>query len=105
MYQYQIKEVRQVVAGDNLILVLDLGFRLTVQVELRLSNAETPQYGTKGNQARTFTEKWLSEEHGPFVVQTGKDRRGDYFGQLFNAEGADLGDDLISASLGENVGT
>jgi endonuclease YncB( thermonuclease family) len=105
MYQYQIKEVRQVVAGDTLVLVLDLGFRISTQVEVKLSNAETQQYGTKGNQARTFTEKWLADEHGPFTVQTGTDRRGDYYAQIFNSEGADLGDDLVSANLGRLVGS
>ena len=57
------------------------------------------------HQARTFTEKWLAEEHGPFTVQTGTDRRGDYYAQIFNAEGADLGDDLVSANLGRLVGS
>lgn len=105
MYQYTIKEVRQVTAGDTLVLVLDLGFRVSHQVEVKLSNAETAQYGTKGSQARTFTEKWLAEEHGPFVVQTGTDRRGDYYAQIFNAEGGDLGDDLVTANLGRVVGS
>lgn len=105
MYQYQIKEVRQIVAGDRLVLILDLGFHITFQAEVRLSNAETAQYGTDGNTARTFTEKFLAPSNGPFTVQTGKDRRGDYYAQIFNSEGADLGDDLIEAGLGRQVGS
>lgn len=105
MYQYQINEVRQIVAGDTLVLDLDLGFRLTAQVEVSLSNAQTPKYGPKGNQARTFTEKWLAEEHGPFAVQISKDRKDNYEAQIFNAEGADLGDDLVEAQLGELIGS
>lgn len=102
MYQYQIKEVRQVVSGDTLNLKLDLGFGLSYDVEVRLSNAETQKYGPKGNQARLFTEKWLDEENGPFVVQTSKDRRDNFEAQIFNSEGADLGDDLIAAELGRS---
>lgn len=103
MYQYQIKEVRQVVSGDSLVVDLDLGFRLSYQVEVSLSNAQTQKYGPQGNQARTFTEKWLAPEHGPFVVQMAKDRKDNYEAQIFNADGADLGDDLIAAELGRSV--
>jgi endonuclease YncB( thermonuclease family) len=105
VYQYQIRTVRQVVAGDDLVLDLDLGFRLTFQAEVNLSNAQTSGYGPKGNQARTFTEKWLAEEHGPFTVQVAKDRKDNYEVQIFNAEGADLGDDLVTAELGERIGS
>jgi hypothetical protein len=103
LYQYRIQEVRQVLAGDTLVLVLDLGFRISYQVEVKLSNAETTQYGSKAAGARTFTEKWLDPEHGPFMVQTGTDRRGDYYAQIFNASGDDLGDDLVTANLGRLV--
>jgi len=105
VYQYQIRDVRQVVAGDSLVLDLDLGFRLTAQTEVSLSNAQTPKYGPKGNQARTFTEKWLAEEHGPFTVQVAKDRKDNYEVQVFNGEGADLGDDLVTSQLGERIGS
>lgn len=105
MYQYTITEVRTVTFGDDLDLKLDLGFGLTYSVGVRLSNAETQKYGPKGNQARTFTEKWLAPEHGPFVVHTAKDRRGNIEAQIFNSEGADLGDDLIAAELGRPYGS
>lgn len=105
MYQYQISAVRQVVAGDAVAVTLDLGFGLTYSTEVRLSNAETQKYGPKGNQARTFTEKWLAPEHGPFVVHTSKDRRGNIEAQIFNSEGADLGDDLIASELGRPYGS
>ncbi len=105
MYQYQIKEVRQIVSGDSLVVDLDLGFRLTYQAEVNLSNAQTQKYGPQGNQARSFAEKWLDPDHGPFVVQMSKDRKDNYEAQIFNAEGADLGDDLIAAGLGRSVGS
>ncbi len=105
MFQYAIKEVKQVVSGDSLVLELDLGFRLSFQAEVSLSNAQTAKYGVGGNQARTFTEKWLAAEHGPFVVQISKDRKDNYEAQIFNSQGADLGDDLVEAELGRVVGS
>jgi endonuclease YncB( thermonuclease family) len=105
VYQYQIKEVRQVISGDTLILNLDLGFRLSNQVEVSLSNARTERYGTVGQQARVFTEKWLADDHGPFTVQISKDRKDNYEAQIFDSEGNDLGDDLIAAELGKSIGS
>jgi len=105
VYQYEIAEVRQIISGDTVAVKLDLGFGLFYSVEVRLSNVETQKYGPKGNQARTFTEKWLAPEHGPFIVHTSKDRRGNIEAQIFNSEGADLGDDLIAAELGRPYGS
>lgn len=105
MYHYQIKETRQVVAGDTLILDLDLGFRLSVQAEVTLSNAKTERYGSVGAQARMFTENFLKAENGPFTVQVSKDRKDNYEAQIFDASGQDLGDLLIEAKLGERVGS
>lgn len=105
MYQYQLKSVSQVVSGDNVIALLDLGFRLTWQVELSLSNVQTERYGAPGQQARLFTENFLKEENGPFVVQVSKDRKDNYEAQIFNAAGDDLGDALIEAKLGRSFGS
>lgn len=105
MYQYQINSVRQVISGDTLVLGLDLGFRLTYQQEVTLSNVKTERYGSTGNQARLFTETFLKPENGPFTVQVSKDRKDNYEAQIFAADGSDLGDALIEAKLGERVGS
>jgi len=105
MYQYTIDSVQQVVSGDTLVLKLDLGFRLTAQVEVTLSNAKTERYGSIGQQARIFTEEFLKPEHGPFVVQVSKDRKDNYEAQIFAADGTDLGDGLVESKLGEPVGS
>jgi endonuclease YncB( thermonuclease family) len=105
MYQYQLMAVSQVVAGDEMIVTLDLGFRLTAQVELNLANVKTERYGSVGQQARIFSENFLKEEHGPFVVQVSKDRKDNYEAQIFNSSGEDLGDALIEAKLGRSYGS
>lgn len=104
MYQYQLKSVSQVIAGDHVVVLLDLGFKLTTQVELMLSNCETPRFGEPGKQARIFTEKWLDPSSGPFTVQVSKDRHDKYEAQIFNGSGADLGDDLVEAKIGRQAG-
>lgn len=105
MYQYELRAVEQVVAGDSVIVTLDLGFRLTAQVELSLANAKTERYGTIGQQARMFTENFLKSENGPFTVQVSKDRRDNYEAQIFSAAGDDLGDALVEAKLGRVYGS
>ena len=99
-----IKTVKQVVAGDHMVLELDLGFRLSAQQEFTLRSVETERYGTKGQQARMFTENFLKPENGPFTAQVEKDRKDNYEIQIFNSAGEDLGDLLIEANLGERVG-
>lgn len=105
MYQYVIKDVKQVIAGDRMILDLDLGFRLSYQQEVTLVSVETPRYGATGNQARMFTENFLKVENGPFTVQVDKDRKDNYEAQIFNSAGEDLADMLVEAKLGERVGS
>src|SRR4051812_22040743 len=101
MFHYAVKDVRQVVAGDTLVLELDLGFRTSTQIEATLSNAKTDRFGQKGQQARLFTENFLKGTHAPFTVQVNKDRKDNYEVQLFASDGEDLGDALVEAKLGE----
>lgn len=105
MYHYLVKDVRQVVSGDTVILELDLGFRMYAQQELSLSNAKTERYGNVGQQARIFTENFFKDENGPFTVAVSKDRKDYYEAQVFASDGTDLGDALIEAKLGERVGS
>lgn len=86
-----------------MIVLLDMGFSITTQVELMLSNCETPRFGEQGKQARIFTEKWLDPANGPFTVQVSKNRHDKYEAQIFNSAGGDLGDDLITANIGRQT--
>jgi endonuclease YncB( thermonuclease family) len=103
MYQYKMAHLRRVRNGDTLTVVLDLGFSVTTQVTVRLTGAETPEYGTfdrfgadEGAAARDYTLSWFKEHPAPFTVSTDRDRRGDYFGTIYDAEGKSLNEDLVT---------
>lgn len=109
MYQYAIQHVARVRSGDAFHLVLDLGFHVSTTVGVRLETAETPEYGTfdrfgkdEGQAARDFTVEWFKGT-GPFVLHTTRDRRGDYLGTIYDANGKSLGDALIEAGLARQV--
>jgi hypothetical protein len=103
VYQYKIKSVPQVVSGDTFILELDLGFRLSAQVEAALTGVKTERYGPLGQRTRDFVHEFFAPENGPFVAQAAKDRRDNYEVQIFNAAGDDLGDLLVDNSLGVRI--
>lgn len=109
MYQYKIEHVSKVRSGDALTLVLDLGFQVSTTVSVRLDGVETPEYGSfdrfgkdEGQAARDFTVEWF-KTGAPFVLHTVRDRRGDYYGTVYNSEGKDLSNALLEAKLGRSV--
>lgn len=76
-----------VVDGDTLDLTVDVGFRMTREVRVRLADADTAEvYGTKegseeherGEQHSQFVREWLASAEGaglqwPLVVRTEKE--------------------------------
>lgn len=110
MYQYKIEHVAKVRSGDTLSLVLDLGFNISTTATVRLDSAETPEYGSfdrygkdEGLSAREFTVNWLKEAEAPLTLSTTKDRRGEYLGSLYDAQGNSLADALVKANLARPV--
>lgn len=92
MYQYRIKEVVKIVDGDTVDVVIDLGFDITRKERVRLNGIDTPETLTKdevekkyGLEAKTFVQKWFSEQ-GEILIRTYKDDKygrtlGDFYGQ------------------------
>jgi micrococcal nuclease len=92
MYQYKIKEVVKIVDGDTVDVVIDLGFDITRKERVRLNGIDTPETLTKdevekkyGLEAKTFVQKWFSEQ-GEILIRTYKDDKygrtlGDFYGQ------------------------
>jgi len=110
VYQYKIEHVAKVRSGDTLELIIDLGFKVSTTVTIRLDSAETPEYGSfdrygkdEGQQARDFTVAWFKDSETPFTLHTLRDRRGDYFGTVYDAQGVSLGDALVAAGLARTV--
>ena len=92
MYQYKIKEIVKIIDGDTVDVVIDLGFDITRKERVRLNGIDTPETLTKdevekkyGLEAKTFVQKWFSEQE-EILIRTYKDDKygrtlGDFYGQ------------------------
>jgi len=108
MYEYQARVV-EVIDGDTIDVVVDLGFRMRRQIRLRLSGVDTHEtYGVDhdsheyqlGARETRFVSDWLPDAEGeewPLVVRT--EKRGKYGRYLADVErqsdGAVLNDVLV----------
>lgn len=101
----------RVVDGDTLDLVVDLGFRCTREVRVRLADVDTAEiYGTsegseeheRGDEQAAFVREWLAEAEGqqggawPLTVRTEKEtgKYGRYIATVERPDGAFLADAL-----------
>ena len=81
MYEYAVKEIKKVVDGDTVDIVIDLGFSLTKKERVRLAGIDTPESRTKdlkekelGLEAKEFLARRLQEGVGRNLkVKTEKD--------------------------------
>jgi micrococcal nuclease len=92
MYQYKIKEIVKIIDGDTVDVVIDLGFDITRKERVRLNGIDTPETLTKdevekkyGLEAKTFVQKWFSEQE-EILIRTYKDDKygrtlGDFYGK------------------------
>lgn len=83
IYRYRA-EVRQVVDGDTVDAVIDLGFYIKITERLRLEGLDTPEIRgvsrasaeyRKGIEARTYVEKRFAQNGNQMLVETGKGGR------------------------------
>lgn len=101
MYEYAARATN-VVDGDTLDLLVDVGFGIHVQQRVRLLGINCAEHGTiAGDDATAFTKAWIAE-HGPdLLVRTVKDRKEKY-GRLLAqivASAHILNNDLVTAGL------
>jgi endonuclease YncB( thermonuclease family) len=101
--------IMRVIDGDTLVVRVDLGFSMTVEMKLRLSKVNCPETSTQaGRDARIYTINWWTEHqsHGTLVADVayfnirydGWDNYGGRFdGELTCMEGHSLNDDLLSS--------
>lgn len=87
MWEYQAQPVN-VVDGDTIDVVVDLGFKITREIRLRLAGVDTHEtYGVshdsdeyeQGKRESEFVREWLAKANGslyPIIVRT--EKRGKY---------------------------
>ena len=96
-YEYIVKEVKRVIDGDTVDVVLDLGFGLTMDQRVRVGGIDTPEKRTRdeeekkfGLAATAYAEKWFAENADKLIVRTKLDgstgKYGRLLGYFFNNE-------------------
>ena len=97
MYEYRARVVN-VVDGDTVDAVIDLGFKVAVSQRLRLDRIDTPERGQPGYlEAKTFVHDMLYDKE--VALKTYKvSKWGYYLADIF-LQGKSVSDALVSAGL------
>jgi len=102
--------VKRVVDGDTVDVVVDLGFRLSWEMRVRLTGINAPEtYGVKRDSAeyaagKRATDYLRDRVEGKWVViRTEKDRTGKYGRYLATLylDGAEVNQELVDKGLAE----
>ena len=109
MFRYNAT-VERVIDGDSIIVVLDLGFDLTIRITTRLWHEggmfDTPEVRgaskVQGLESKKFVMDWV-DTHGPdFIVETHQDQRGKfgrYLADIISTKNERITDCLLENDL------
>jgi micrococcal nuclease len=88
MYEYFVKEVKNVVDGDTIDVIIDLGFDILFASRVRLAGIDTPESRTKdkaekvlGLESKEYLKKYLKDAK-PVVIKTEKMNSTEKFGRI-----------------------
>jgi micrococcal nuclease len=88
MYEYFIKEVKNVVDGDTIDVVIDLGFDVLFASRVRLAGIDTPESRTTdkaekalGIEAKEYLKKQLKDAKS-VVIRTEKMNSSEKYGRI-----------------------
>ncbi len=88
MYQYFVKEVKTVVDGDTIDVVIDLGFNVLFEQRVRLAGIDTPESRTSdkmekalGLESKEYLKKHLKEAKS-VVIKTEKMDSSEKYGRI-----------------------
>lgn len=100
MYEYSATVIK-VTDGDTLHLLVDLGFTVREEIEVRLARINAPEMSTAaGKLAKAYAEDWLSGQ--PVLrIKTYKDRKekwGRYLADVFTPDMTVCLNDLMVSS-------
>lgn len=107
MYRYNIWEIKRIVDGDTVDVVIDLGFGIYSSHRVRLKGINAPETRTLDHAEKAkglASKEWLSREltnDRKWVVETSKeDKYGRYLGTFF-AEGdpVSLNDRMLEGGM------
>jgi micrococcal nuclease len=107
MYQYFVKEVKNVVDGDTIDVLIDLGFDILFASRVRLAGIDTPESRTTdkaekalGLESKEYLKKQLKDAKS-VVIKTEKMNSTEKFGRILgwiyiNGDTVSLNDMMIN---------
>ena len=110
MYEYRCKEIKKVVDGDTVDVVLDLGFNIFHSCRVRMAGIDTPESRTRdldekarGKLAKEFLKNWVTEYENNkknIVIKTKKEKAKGKFGRVLGelwVEGVNVNEDMMES--------
>ena len=104
LYNYKVKKITKVVDGDTIDVIIDLGYKISVDTRVRLLGIDAPEIRTKnpeekskGIEAANFLRAFLDgyTEHDQVILQSKKlDGFGRSLGHIF-LNGENLSDIML----------
>jgi len=107
MYEYFVKEVKNVVDGDTIDVIIDLGFDILFASRVRLAGIDTPESRTTdkaekalGLEAKEYLKKYLKDAKS-VVIRTEKMDSSEKYGRILgwvyvNGESESLNNKMIN---------
>ena len=102
MYEYSVKEIVNVVDGDTIDIVIDLGFDLTKKERVRLAGIDAPESRTSNAEEKQFgleAAEYLKsrlDSSSNLKIKTEKDGKfGRMLGYLYDEKGS-LNEDMVA---------
>ena len=107
MYEYFVKEVKNVVDGDTIDVIIDLGFDILFASRVRLAGIDTPESRTTdkaekalGVEAKEYLKKQLKDAK-TIVIRTEKMNSSEKYGRILgwvyvNGESESLNNKMIN---------
>ena len=107
MYQYYVRKVENVVDGDTIDVLIDLGFDILFSSRVRLAGIDTPESRTKdlkekalGLESKEYLKKYLKDAKS-VVIKTEKRDSSEKYGRILgwvyiNGDTVSLNDMMIN---------
>ena len=107
MYQYYVREVKGVVDGDTIDVLIDLGFNVLFEQRVRLAGIDTPESRTSdkfekslGLEAKEYLKKQLKDAKS-IVIKTEKMDSSEKYGRILgwlyaNGDTESINDKMIN---------
>lgn len=106
MYEYYVREVKSVVDGDTIDVIIDLGFSILFEQRVRLAGIDTPESRTTdkrekalGLESKEYLKKRLKDAKN-IVIKTEKMDSSEKYGRILgwlyiNGEGNSINTEMI----------